>query len=63
MAPHPKRKHSQGRRDRRRAHDALPAIHLVSCPKCGALRLPHHMCPECGTYKGETYVEMKEEKK
>ena len=22
------------------------------CPKCGAMRLPHRMCPECGTYNG-----------
>jgi ribosomal protein L32 len=27
MTPHPKRKHSQGRRDRRRAHDALVSDH------------------------------------
>ena len=24
----------------------------VACPKCGALRLPHRMCKECGTYNG-----------
>ena len=25
---------------------------LVACPKCGALHLPHRMCPECGSYNG-----------
>lgn len=63
MPPQPKRKLSKGRRDRRRAHDALPAIHLVACPKCGALRQPHHLCPECGAYKGQSYIETTEDKK
>jgi len=54
---------SKARRDRRRAHDALPAIHLIRCPKCGALRQPHRICPECGTYKGEAFIETKAEKK
>jgi large subunit ribosomal protein L32 len=63
VPPHPKRKLSKGRRDRRRAHDALPAVHLVKCPKCGALREPHRLCLDCGTYKGVTFIEMKEEKK
>ncbi|MBM2850156.1 MAG: Ribosomal L32p protein family [Anaerolineales bacterium] len=31
MSPHPKRKHSKGRRDRRRAHDALTPRPLVAC--------------------------------
>ena len=63
MPPQPKRKLSKGRRDRRRAHDALPAMHLVVCPKCGALRQPHHICLQCGAYKGQTYIEAPEEKK
>ena len=32
MTPHPKRKISKGRRDRRRAHDALSIPHLIACP-------------------------------
>ncbi len=63
MPPHPKRKLSKGRRDRRRSQDALPAVHLVKCPQCGALRLPHHACPDCGSYKGETVFEVESEKK
>jgi ribosomal protein L32 len=27
------------------------------------MRLPHHVCPDCGTYKGETVLEMEAEKK
>lgn len=63
MPPHPKRKLSKGRRARRRSQDALAATHLVTCPQCGAMRLPHHVCPDCGTYKGETVLEMEGEKK
>ena len=63
MPPHPKRKLSKGRRDRRRAHDALSPLHLVACPQCSALRRPHQVCPECGAYKGETIIEHKKEEK
>lgn len=63
MPPHPKRKHSQGRRDRRRAHDALQERNLVQCSNCGEMRLPHAVCPKCGHYKGREVIEIKEEKK
>ena len=56
MTPLPKRKVSKGRRDRRRAHDALKARKLVACPNCGDMRLPHHVCPNCGYYKDEEII-------
>ncbi len=52
MTPLPKRKLSSGRRDRRRAHDALKASNSVACPNCGEPRLPHRVCPKCGFYQG-----------
>jgi large subunit ribosomal protein L32 len=61
MTPLPKRKISKGRRDRRRAHDALKARNLVSCPNCGEMRLPHHVCPSCGFYKGREVVDVERE--
>jgi large subunit ribosomal protein L32 len=63
MTPHPKRKHSKGRRDRRRAHDALGANNLVACSNCGSMRLPHTICPNCGHYQGREVFEVKKEKK
>ena len=49
----PKRKVSKQRRNKRRSSVwKLAAPGLVACPKCGALHLPHRMCPECGTYNG-----------
>jgi len=61
MTPLPKRKVSKGRRDRRRAHDALKARNLVACPNCGDMRLPHHVCPNCGYYKGREVVDVDRE--
>lgn len=63
MGAVPKRKISKGRRNRRRSHHALQAIHLVPCPRCHALRRPHQVCPSCGTYKGVEVVKVKEKKK
>ena len=41
------------RRDKRRSSVwKLKAPGLTPCPKCGAMRLSHRMCPECGTYNG-----------
>lgn len=49
----PKRKTSKARRDKRRSsHWKLECPGLIACPKCGAMHLPHRMCPECGTYNG-----------
>ena len=63
MTPHPKRKHSKGRRDRRRAHDALEAINLVTCSNCGEVRPPHVVCPSCGFYQGREVISMEKEQK
>ncbi len=63
MVPLPKRKLSKGRRDRRRAHDALIANNLVQCSQCGEMRLPHTVCPNCGYYQGREVISMKKEEK
>lgn len=63
MPPLPKRKLSKARKGRRRAHDSLQLINLVKCTQCGAMRPPHHVCPSCGSYRGETVIEMKADKK
>lgn len=63
MTPHPKRKHSKGRRDRRRSQDALTAANLVTCSNCGNKRLPHVVCSNCGYFKGREVIQVKKEKK
>jgi large subunit ribosomal protein L32 len=32
------------------------------CPNCGAFRLPHRVCPECGYYDEKPVVSIKEKK-
>lgn len=63
MAPQPKRKVSQGRRNNRRAHDALKPRNLTNCSNCGSMRLPHTVCANCGHYQGREVVAIKKEKK
>jgi len=52
----PKRKTSKSRRDRRRSHHALTTFHLVTCQECGTLKRSHHLCHNCGTYRGRQVV-------
>jgi large subunit ribosomal protein L32 len=63
MPPHPKRKHSKGRRDRRRAHDALTVQALVACRNCGEQAPQYTVCPHCGHYQGREVFEVKKEEK
>ena len=42
---------------KRRSHHALKAIGTVKC-ECGALRLPHRACQECGKYNGRVVIDM-----
>ena len=63
MVPHPKRKHSQGRRDRRRSQDLVKPLNLVQCSNCGELRPPHTVCPSCGHYQGREVLSVEKAKK
>ncbi|MDI9348951.1 MAG: 50S ribosomal protein L32 [Candidatus Symbiobacter sp.] len=53
----PKKKTSKSRRNMRRSHDALPRPTYGSCPNCGDMKRPHHMCLKCGTYNGRDVQE------
>ena len=57
----PKRRTSRARRDKRRAHDALAAPVRSVCPQCREPKLPHRVCPNCGTYRGREVVHTDEE--
>jgi large subunit ribosomal protein L32 len=38
----------------RRAHDFLThSAAAEACPSCGELKLRHHVCDACGTYRGK----------
>ncbi|XWN38541.1 MAG: 50S ribosomal protein L32 [Balneola sp.] len=49
---HPKRKTSNARKNKRRAHHAISDVTLAKCSNCGALHRYHHACTECGFYRG-----------
>jgi len=56
----PKRKTSKSRRDKRRTHQRLVLPSQSICPQCQEMKLPHHVCPHCGTYKGRKVLTVSE---
>ena len=49
--PNPKRKHSRSRTLSKRTHQGVAVPASSRCPKCGNVKRPHTVCPQCGTYK------------
>lgn len=60
MTAHPKKKLSKGRRGKRAAHHGLSAPSLARCPQCRGAKLPHRVCPSCGTYNGREVVSVED---
>lgn len=54
----PKKKRSKSQTRQRRAHDALGEPARSTCSKCGAVKLPHRVCKECGHYRDRQIVEV-----
>lgn len=54
---HPKHRHSSTRRDKRRTHYKATAPTLASCSNCGGTVRYHHVCPECGFYRGKLAID------
>jgi large subunit ribosomal protein L32 len=52
----PKKKMSRSRTRQRKATWKVTRTHTTRCPQCDAPKLPHRVCPECGTYKGREAV-------
>ena len=52
-------RHTRAHTANRRSHHALKAPTLAVCSNCGAQHRPHHMCQECGFYKGRMVIDMK----
>ena len=46
--PVPALRTSPSRKRKRRSHHALRATQTVLCPSCGAAKLPHAACKQCG---------------
>ncbi len=48
----PKRKTSKQRKRKRRSHLALVEPATAKCDRCGATKVPHAACDNCGYYRG-----------
>ncbi len=55
----PFRKTSKAAKRKRRTHFKLDAIQLTLCTNCGFSIKPHHVCKQCGFYKGNEVVKVK----
>lgn len=54
----PKRRKTRATRDMRRSqNEKLKLPSISGCPQCGSPKLPHRVCPNCGTYKGKVVIE------
>ncbi len=62
MGALPKRKVSHTAQGKRRSHLSIEMPQLEPCPQCHSLKLSHHVCPTCGTYKGEQVLAIKPKK-
>jgi large subunit ribosomal protein L32 len=47
----PKRKMSKSKSRKRRTHYKVNPPTVVRCTQCDEIKLPHHACPSCGTYR------------
>jgi large subunit ribosomal protein L32 len=56
----PKRKVTKAAKAKRRSHHHLKLPQLINCPQCRQPRLSHHVCPNCGTYRGRQVLQLKE---
>jgi large subunit ribosomal protein L32 len=63
MGALPKRKKSKSRAGNRLSHRALKPPALDFCPQCHSPKLPHHACPNCGTYNGREIIKKETRKK
>jgi large subunit ribosomal protein L32 len=54
----PKTKKSRSRTRSRRAQWKAAPETLTACERCKQPKRPHHVCPNCGWYKGREYPEL-----
>jgi len=63
MGALPKQRISRHRQGNRRRHIFVTAPTLVECQNCHELRLPHHVCPNCGYYNGRQVIVIEERRR
>ncbi|MFM8593189.1 MAG: 50S ribosomal protein L32 [Chloroflexota bacterium] len=63
MGALPKQRISRHRQGNRRRHHWLAVPNLTACTACGEKKLPHHVCPSCGYYRGRQVIEIQQRRK
>ena len=63
----PAKKRPRGEKRRRASHFALKKVKYIACPKCKQPKMPHAVCTNCGSYKGQdvlkSHLDKKEERR
>lgn len=59
MGPLTKKKYFKARQGERRSHLHLEPPAMNECPQCHSPKMPHRVCPTCGTYNGREVVKVK----
>jgi len=62
MPQEPKRRHSKGRKGKRRASIHLTNPKFMVCSNCKQVTLPHMVCKKCGYYEGKRVIAIKTKK-
>lgn len=57
MGAVPKKKLTNRAQGNRAAHYAHAPVYLSPCPQCNSPRLPHRVCPNCGSYRGKKVIQ------
>jgi large subunit ribosomal protein L32 len=63
MPQEPKKRHSRGRKGKRRASIKLSVPKFGKCSNCKGLVLSHKVCKNCGYYNGKQVMEVSHVKK
>lgn len=56
----PRNRHSNARKNSKRAHHAKKPKSLSSCSNCKGVKASHVMCPHCGWYAGRPVMAVKD---
>jgi large subunit ribosomal protein L32 len=57
----PARRKSKAMKRAHRSHQALRAVDLAACPRCGTAKLPHRACLNCGYVNLKVAIKVKTE--
>ena len=56
----PRNRHSNARKNSKRAHHAKKPKLFTLCPNCSAPYMPHHICQSCGSYNKRNVLGVKQ---